>query len=216
MKKLICAFDGIMSGVLLCIGCAVFIASDSTVIGGFLFSLGLCAIIRFGFNLYTGKVGYVVTNKPGYILDVIMVLIGNIVGTAIGGNLLRLTRFGDMFAEKAASITQAKFSDDPLSIFVLALFCGILMYVAVDGNRRAAEKGDHIGGLFFIVVPVVVFIICGFNHCVADLAYFFISGMANLSDAPVYFIFVILGNAVGCMAIPFLQKISSKMKMIVR
>lgn len=211
MKRLKCGFDGIMSGILLCIGCAVFISSGSTIIGGFLFSLGLCAIIRFGFNLYTGKVGYIVTNPIDYILDVLMVLLGNAAGTVIGGFLLSLTRFGNGLAEKATSIMSAKFSDSPLSMFVLAVFCGILMFVAVDGNKKSIEKGDNIGGLFFVVIPVIVFIMCGFNHCVADMAYFSISRMVNAQSAALYFIMVILGNAVGCMAIPFIQKISMKL-----
>ena len=53
------------------------------------------------------------------------------------------------------------------------------MFTAVDGNKRAAEKGDFVMSLFIVVLPVMVFILCGFNHCIADTCYFFISKCAN-------------------------------------
>lgn len=211
-RNIVFAVDGIMSGIFLCAGCAASMSAESSAFGSFLFSLGLCAIIKFGFGLYTGKAGYMAVNPPLYILEVLLTLAGNIVGTAIGGTLLRLTRFGDKFTEKAASIIDVKFADSPLSIFVLAVFCGILMFIAVDGSKRSARKGDFVSSLFFIVIPVMFFITCGFNHCVADLAYFFISGCSHAGGAAVYFLFVILGNAVGCMMIPFMKRVSYSLR----
>ena len=64
--------DGIMSGVLLCIGCAVSLSVDSKIVGAFLFSLGLFAIITFKFGLYTGKAGYMAMRPPSYIIEVIL------------------------------------------------------------------------------------------------------------------------------------------------
>lgn len=211
-RKVVFAVDGIMSGVLLCAGCAASLSAGSSIFGSFLFSLGLCTIIKFGFGLYTGKAGYMAVNPPVYIIEVLLTLAGNILGTAIGGTLLRFTRFGAEFTEKASDIINNKFYDSPLSIFILAMFCGILMFIAVDGSKRAVKKGDHVSSLFFVVVPVMFFITCGFNHCVADLAYFFISGCAHADRSIIYFVFVILGNAAGCMMIPFMKKLSYSLR----
>lgn len=209
MKKTISfLIDAIMSGLFLCVGCAVSMSTQSKPLGAFLFSLGLFAIITFKFGLYTGKAGYMAVKPPSYILEVAITLFGNAIGTAIGGTLLGLTRFGAVFTEKAAAITEAKFTDSPLSMFILAIMCGILMFTAVEGNKKTVKNSDFIGGLFMVVIPVMVFIICGFNHCVADLAYFFISGCANAESAILYFPIVILGNAVGCMLIPLAKKLS--------
>lgn len=213
-RKVVFAVDGIMSGIFLSAGCAASMSAESGALGSFLFSLGLCAIIKFGFGLYTGKAGYMAVNPPSYILEVLLTLVGNIAGTAIGGTLLRFTRFGDKFTEKAATIIDAKFSDSPLSIFILAIFCGILMFIAVDGSKRSSKKGDHVASLFLIVIPVMFFITCGFNHCVADLAYFFISGCSHAGGAALYFLLVILGNAVGCMMIPFMKRVSYSLKRV--
>lgn len=207
MKKNILFYvNSIMSGILLCVGCAVNMSVESKPLGAFLFSLGLFAIITFKFGLYTGKAGYIAVKPPSYIIEVIMTILGNGTGAVIGGLLLNLTRLGSALAEKAAEITAVKFADNPLSIFVLAVFCGVLMFIAVDGNKRASEKGNFAGGLFAVVMPVMVFILCGFNHCVADMSYFFISRCANISGAPAYFLMAVLGNAAGCMAIPLMKR----------
>ena len=210
MGKKIISFlsDGIVSGIFLCVGCCVSMSVESKPLGAFLFSLGLCAIIVFKFGLFTGKAGYMAVKPLSYVLEVVLTFIGNATGAAIGGFLLNLTRLGATLSEKAAAITATKFADSPLSIFVLAVFCGILMFTAVDGNKRATEKGDFVMSLFIVVLPVMVFILCGFNHCIADTCYFFISKCANASQAAVYFLCAVLGNAVGCMSVPMVKKLS--------
>lgn len=200
--------DGIASGVLLCIGCAVSLSIESKLAGSFLFSLGLFAIITFKFGLYTGKAGYMAVKPYSYIGEVALTLLGNIFGTAIGGGLINLTKLGDAKFSAASDIISTKVSDNPLSIVVLAIFCGILMFTAVEGNKRANEKNDNLGALFIMVLPVMVFILCGFNHCVADFAYFFISRCAYPLDFIKYIILVIMGNAVGCMSIPIIKRLS--------
>ncbi len=181
---------------------------ESKPLGAFLFSLGLCAIIVFKFGLFTGKAGYMAVKPLSYVPEVVLTFIGNATGAAIGGFLLNLTRLGATLSEKATAITATKFADSPLSIFVLAVFCGILMFTAVDGNKRATEKGDFVMSLLIVVLPVMVFILCGFNHCIADTCYFFISKCANASQAAVYFLCAVLGNAAGCMSVPMVKKLS--------
>ena len=208
MKKSIgIVMGGVMAGFMLSIGCAVKLSVDNAVAGSFLFSLGLFAIITFGFGLFTGKAGYMAVNPPSYIGEVALVLLGNFIGTAIGGTLLHITRFGAELSSAAAGVMAGKMSDGPLSMVVLAVFCGVLMFTAVDGSKRLRENKNFAGSLFIICVPVMVFILCGFNHSIADMGYFFISGCADAGKAPLYFVMVIIGNALGCMAIPAAEKI---------
>ena len=92
-------------------------------------------------------------------------------------------------------------------MFVLGIFCGMLMFIAVDGFRKNREVSDSTAGYMFVVFPVVVFIICGFNHCIADMFYIFLSGAYSVSSL-IYLVVVILGNAAGGMLIPAVKLLS--------
>lgn len=209
--------DGILSGLMLGIGGMVSLSSDNRYIGAFLFSLGLFCIVQFRYGLFTGKVGYIVNREPSYILEVLATLVSNAAGTLIAALLLRQTRFFtaavtglDVTIEERVSATvDGKSHDNPLSIFILAVFCGMLMFTAVEANRACRAKGNFIGALFGVVLPVVVFIICGFNHCIADMFYYFFCGCPDVPAGLVYFVFAILGNAVGGMLIPTMKKLSN-------
>ena len=54
----------LMTGFAIGIGGAVYLSCDNKYLGAFLFGTGLFVILSFGFNLFTGKVGYAVVNKP--------------------------------------------------------------------------------------------------------------------------------------------------------
>lgn len=56
-----------------------------------------------------------------------------------------------------------------MSLFILGIFCNLLIFVAVDGFK---ENPHEIGKYLSLFFGVSVFIICGFEHCVADMFYF--------------------------------------------
>ena len=209
--------DGFLSGFTLGVGGMVSFSSDNRYIGAFLFSLGLFTIVQFRYGLFTGKVGYIVNREPSYILEVLATLVSNGLGTLVSALLLRQTSFFTSpvsgmeltIEERVSATVDSKIHDEPLSIFVLAVFCGMLMFTAVEINRQCRAKGNFIGALFGVVFPVVVFIICGFNHCIADMFYYFFSGCPDVPAAVIYFVLAILGNAAGGMLIPALKKLSN-------
>lgn len=208
-KKLVSLLaDGMLSGFIVCVGCSAYMNSDNKAIGAILFSFGLFVIIVFRLGLYTGKVGYIAAREKGYITDVCITLIANFLGTVIGGSLLAFTRQGEGYALKAAEILQVKFNDKLKSTFVLAFFCGMLMYIAVEGFERCRKTGNVVGTIWSVVMPVMIFIYCGFNHCIADLAFFSISRFQNAESAFLYFPFVIIGNGCGGVLLPMCKKLS--------
>lgn len=158
-------------------------------------------ILSFGFNLFTGKVGYAVVNKPSYILDLIVIWLGNLAGTVIMGGMLLCTRISGI-GEKAAEICAVKFNDNLLSIFILAIFCGMLMFIAADGYKQIKNPA---GQMLAIFLPVVVFILSGYEHCIANMFYFTVAKVWSLNTV-VYLLVMTLGNAVGGMFIPFVRK----------
>lgn len=183
---------GIFAGIMIGIGGVVFIALENKIVGSFLFSLGLLTICIKGYNLYTGKIGYIVFEKINYLLLLLATLIGNFIGTNVVGVLIRNTRF-DSYIEVANNLAKVKLGDSLASIFILSVFCGILMFLAVDSFK----KGKDIYSKYIpIHLCVMVFILCGFEHCVANMVYFSIAGIYSLKMF-LYLFVMVLGNSVG-------------------
>ena len=63
-------------------------------------------------------------------------------------------------------------SNDFMTNFIYGIFCGMLMYIAVAGFNSSRN-------FIFVFVPVATFILCGFNHCIADMFYFFVGMTAE-------------------------------------
>lgn len=190
-----------LTGIAIGIGGVAFLSCDSKYMGSFLFGTGLFVILSFGFNLFTGKVGYAVENKPSYIIDLIIIWLGNLAGTASMGGMILLTRIRGI-GEKAAAICEVKFADTYLSIFILAFFCGMLMFIAADGYKKIENP---VGKMLAIFLPVMAFILSGYEHCIANMFYFTVAGVWSLK-ALGYLMVMTLGNAAGGILIPLTRK----------
>lgn len=191
----------IATGFAIGIGGVVYLSCDNKYIGAFLFGTGLFVILSFGFNLFTGKVGYAVENKPSYLIDLAVIWLGNLIGTVITALLILCTRISGI-GEKAQAICDVKLGDTLASNFILAFFCGMLMFIAADGYKNINNSA---GKMLAIFLPVVVFILSGFEHCVANMFYFTIAQVWSLKTFG-YLIVMSLGNAVGGIFIPLMRK----------
>ncbi len=202
MKRVVDIFlRALLTGFAIGIGGIVYLSCDNKYIGAFLFGTGLFVILSFGFNLFTGKVGYAVEKKPSYIIYLLIIWLGNLAGAAATGGLILCTRISGI-SEKAAGLCETKLSDDLLSILILSFFCGMLMFIAADGFKNIENP---VGKILAIFLPVMVFILSGFEHCVANMFYF-TAGQAWSAKAFGYLIVMSLGNSIGGMFIPFLRK----------
>ena len=188
------------AGITIGIGGAVYLTLENRVIGAVLFGVGLYTIVLNGLFLYTGKVGYLISakDKKAYILQLVFTWLGNLAGTALAAAAISATRIRNL-RRTAEVICKTKLADTPHSILILAVFCGILMYVAVDGFR---EKGNPLI-LFFCVT---VFILCGFEHCIANMFYFSLAGAWSLR-AVIYLLLMTLGNSVGGILLLLVKKV---------
>lgn len=187
----------IWGGIAVSMGCTLYLSTDNQIAGAIFFAVGLFTIYTFGFNLYTGKVCYIPNKGFGYVAEVLTVLIGNAVGTIGVGYLFRQTKLISV-AEKAFLMSQYKIADHLGSVLIMAIFCGILMCVAVVGYLTIKDSiGKHIALIF----PIVVFILSGFEHSVANMFYFSIANVWS-GSAVLNTLVVVLGNAIGGSLIP--------------
>ncbi len=207
-KSLSYLVNAVIGGMMIGIGGCVSLSCDNKYVGSALFSLGLFAIIQFGFGLYTGKIGYVPLRRPAYLWECLATLVGNALGTFIDAVLLRQTRIFPAISEKAAASVETKVGDSLVSAFILAIFCGVLMFTAVENARLSNAAGGHVEKTVGTMLCIMVFILCGFNHCVADMFYIFLTGA--LGKAAAYLPIVILGNSLGGMLFPLLRMLTDK------
>lgn len=186
----------IFAGIMIGIAGTVYLRVDNNIVGAFLFSIGLLVICMYGMNLYTGKIGYVLINKLNYIYELLITILGNFIGTFLVARLVLLTRFKSV-SDKAVDLVNLKLSDNLLSIFILAMLCGILMYIAVNNYKKI---NNEIGKYSCIFMCVMVFILSGFEHSIANMYYISVANLLSLKSL-LYILIMILGNSVGSILI---------------
>ena len=185
-----------LAGVAIAIGGCVYIGCRDigySWVGAILFSIGLLTVFSFGLDLYTGKVGYwaEVDKKLQYLFYLIVVIIGNFIGTLFVGLFMPL--------DTAVVMVQAKLdSYDFVYTLGKGIFCGLLMFIAADYYKTRQSLVAT-----FFCVPV--FILSGFEHSIADMFYFCSAGVYSV-DGLIFILTVILGNAVGGVLIPVCRK----------
>ena len=206
MEKVRQFISAIIAGFLIGMGGTVFLAQESKALGSFLFAVGLFTIVVFQLHLFTGKIGYLPHQKPAYLIELAITWLGNLAGTFLCATMVRNSRIYDGMAEKVQAMAQVKLDDSFLSLFILAIFCGFLMFIAVDTFKKQSGSTVKVIAIF---VPVMVFILSGFEHVIADMYYF---SLAQVWSGHCFMAVVVmtLGNSVGGMIIPVYQKIFLK------
>lgn len=183
---------GIYAGIMIGIGGTIYLSIVNQVVGAILFAIGLLTICVYKMNLYTGMIGYILENKLGYLKTLTFTLLGNLLGTIITALLILNTRIANI-SIRAREMVIIKISDNYLSIFILSVFCGILMYIAVNNFKKGE---DSIIKYLSIFICVVVFILCGFEHCIANMYYISLAKAWSFKSA-ISMLFMIFGNSVG-------------------
>lgn len=170
----------IFAGIMIGIAGLIYLNVTPNWVGAILFSIGLITICMLGYNLYTGKVGYVSSYKD------IPKMIKYIIGNFIGVFLVSLTS-----KTSSADLVAAKMQIPWMLLLLKSIGCGFLMYIAVD----VYKKNKSIIG---IVCCIPAFILAGFEHSIADMLYLCCSGTFTLQYL-VFIAIVIIGNAIGAL-----------------
>ena len=185
MKKIF--LSAILAGAVIAFGGTVFLSVENTVVGSIFFTIGLFVVCTRGLHLFTGKVCYVFDNDMGYALAE------------------KCTRLVSLSA-RAQGICELKLSEPLFGAFILAVFCNVMIYIGVEGYRSNPHELGKYLALFF---GVCVFILCGFEHCVANM-YYFTMGGAWSGRAVLYLLVMTVGNAAGGVAGPVARKVLSR------
>lgn len=189
----------ILGGFLIGIGGIAYLTIGGP-LGAFCFSIGLISILTFTCNLFTGKAGLLAT-KDINVKQLMSVWIGNFIGCLTASGFAWQIPTWPQISEKATTIINTRASNSFFTNFLLGILCGLLMYIAVTGFKKT-------GNYLFAIAPVAIFILCGFNHCVADMFYTCCAVITSWSDVA-HLIPTTLGNIVGTNIIPLVYLSSS-------
>lgn len=153
-------------------------------LGSALFAFGLIFILVFQQSLYTGKIGFFKSLRE--IPDFATILIFNFLGVCLISQSINF--FWPDLVERAVEITNRKTAADISYwvFFIKACYCGVLMYCAVMYYRLVGRETG-------VALCVFLFIVCGFEHCIADMFYFTFAGRLCLP----HLLVAIAGNSVG-------------------
>lgn len=191
----------VAAGIMLSIGCVVKLSCENAAVGNFLFATGLFAICVFGMNLFTGKIGYIIETKNSP--NCLLVWIGNFLGQIIGCGLLRLAK--PSLHETASLLMKSKLELPWYSVAITSIFCGILMFAAVDCFKRSQSGTLKLAGVVFCVMT---FIFAGFEHSIANMGYA-VLGISEIGETLPYLGFLLLVtifNGVGGIGLWFFTR----------
>lgn len=193
LKKIL---NGISAGLMVSIGCAVFLACENKVVGAVLFTVALLVICFRGYSLYTGKIGFIPFSHKKEDFSVLLLgLLGNAIGMITFGLLISVAL--PNLKEKAIVICSAKLTQTWAQTIIRGLFCGVLMFIAVYVYKENKS-------IVAIIFAIPTFILCGFEHSVADIGYFAIANTFSF-DVVLFILLVVVGNTIGSMILPFLS-----------
>lgn len=203
MKKIF--LSAILAGAVIAFGGTVFLSVENTVVGSLFFTIGLSSSARAGCicspaRSATCSITIWPTPKryrsSGW---------GILVGTSLIALAEKCTRLVSLSA-RAQGICELKLSEPLFGAFILAVFCNVMIYIGVEGYRSNPHELGKYLALFF---GVCVFILCGFEHCVANM-YYFTMGGAWSGRAVLYLLVMTIGNAAGGVIGPLARKVLSR------
>ena len=189
----------------------------SLLLGGLAFCLGLFLVLVAGAELFTGNCLMVIGALDGrypaarMLRKWAVVYVGNAVGALLVVALMLMAGFPTMqdgsVGKLALSVAASKAALEPGVAFTRGILCNVLVCLAVWMGSAGKTVCDKLAAA---VLPVVAFVVLGFEHSVANmfflplgLAVAALQGGAVVSVAGVAanLLFVTLGNIVGGVAV---------------
>ena len=147
-------------------------------VAGAVFPIGLMLIVLLGGELFTGNclISMAVYDKKaklkGMIRNLTIVYISNFIGAALMAWMINncgQLNFSDGGAGAfTIKVALGKVVIDPIQAIVSGILCNVLVCLAIF---MAATAKDVAGKCIAIFFPIFVFVISGFEHCVANMYY---------------------------------------------
>ncbi|MDO5718737.1 MAG: formate/nitrite transporter family protein [Tissierellia bacterium] len=180
-------------------------AGSAKILSALVFCIGIILVVIGGASLFTGNILLVMPFVAGkvklseIIKNWLIVWFFNFIGAVLFSLLVsRSDIFFDQVSSYLVHLAEQKASLDFYTAFLRGVGCNILVCLSI---WIASASDTTTSKILSASIPVSIFVILGFEHCVANMFYFptaLLSG-ANISFAAMLsnLIPVTLGNIVG-------------------
>lgn len=142
--------------------------------GALVFPAGLAMVVVAGSELFTGNnlmVTGLLSRKFGFsklLKNWLLVFIGNLLGALIIAGLVAVSGVFDPIAETVIATATAKINLGFGEAMIRGVLCNFLVCIAVWMAFFADSVGGKIAAVF---LPIMLFVLCGFEHSVANMFY---------------------------------------------
>ncbi len=164
------------------------VPSVAKLVGALVFPAGMAMVLVAGSELFTGNNLIILAVLAGktsvgkMLKNWFFVYLGNFLGAAFVAVLVVYGHTPDLFqGVLAAAIVNAAKARTDLSVadaFVRGILCNILVCIAIWMSFAAKRVSGKLMTSFW---PVMLFVLCGFEHCIADI-YFGVAGLLTASE----------------------------------
>lgn len=223
-NRLLALVSAVISGLFVGLGAFLFslilcIPYENTfvlkLLASLIFPVGLFLICNLKTNLYTGKIGFIFQNNKNDNLNLPFIYVGNLIGIIIFGLLSRLiidlcnfdlliNTVNNLATSRVVNLSTS--SELLIKTFSNSFFCGIFVFLAVYCWR---QKWNYFIRLFFLILNVALFVLFGFEHCIANVFYFSFSLSFNVNIL-INVLIATIGNSVGSIFTYFVIKLSKR------
>lgn len=212
MKRLEYVVRAIAAGFFIGLGavaCVICSINGKPICGAAMFAVGILVVMEFKFLLFTG---YVPTQRSTqrwekYLLNCLAIWLLNAVGAIILGIMITNTRIFTQatlltsFKEYVNNMVSVKLNDSLFSVFFLSVLCGIVIALIVKAKT-------YKNSVLYTVLLIAVFIVCSYEHVVANSFYLFVTNKLFTGSGFSFFIVNMLGNFAGGFLFSFIDKIN--------
>ncbi len=175
----------VMAGIYIAVaGCGASTAactiggSAGKLVGACVFPAGLTLVLLAGSELFTGNCLLVIPalereiSLGAMLRNWLIVYLGNFAGSVLIAWMAvyshQLSLFDGQLAAATVNTAVAKVSMPFFDAFMKGVLCNLLVCLAVWVSFAAKDAAGKVIALFY---PIVVFVVCGFEHSVANMFY---------------------------------------------
>lgn len=170
--------------------CTVENASLGKLVGAAVFPGGLAMVLIAGSELFTGNTLLFIplmekeVSIGGVLKNWVVVYLGNLVGSMIVSAICvwggQLGLFGNGLAASAMGTAAAKCSMPFMQALIKGIGCNFLVCIAVWMSFAAK---DIAGKFFALYLPILIFVVAGFEHSIANMYYITVGLFAKTNPA---------------------------------